>query len=257
MAAAEQTAEFDPALGALALGQFQTAPDSGSPAYLSGKNLREGLLSSLFTAEMLAASAGVVPWYDLGGGQRGIAVLGAARERIDQAPESVRTIYLAAHGAARQAQANARGAASGLDLRVRTDGGLAKVTGSGELGDIGAFPLVFVVLGVAAIVAAAWFAKESVGTMVQTRGANLRASYAADTAAKIAMAQIAAGQQVDPSVYGMLGELATSEKSAPTVLPLVLIAGGVGLVGGAAWLLMHGPIRAARMWADLGSRGQR
>jgi hypothetical protein len=231
----ELTTQYDPVLGALAVGQFQHAPEDGR-AVLSGRNLRAGLLATLWQAELLAAQAGVVPWFPLGDGQRGVAVVGAARERLARAPDAVRVIYLATHGAARQAQSHARGS-DVTELALRTDRDLAKAQRAG-IGGIDAIPVALVVLGIAAIVAGAWFAKGSVEKLIQTRGEDLRASYAADTAAKLAMAQIAAGMPVDPSVWQVLKGIATRETAEPFLAP-ALAVGGLALVAGAAAVVIH------------------
>jgi hypothetical protein len=237
-------AQFDPVAGAAALATFNGA--SGVRAYLSGQNLRAGLLSALYSAEMLAATAGVVPWFDLGDGQKGVAVLGGARSKLASAPESVRTIYLAAHGAARQAQAHAREASSGVPLSQRTDGSLATVQQA-----VGALPLVAVVvvtvIGVAAVCASAWFAKGVVEKIVQTHADDLRATYAVDQAAKLAMAQIAAGQPVDPGVYAVLQAAAKKEAEAPALIPTWAIAGAAGVVIAIAWR----PVADALSWGSM------
>jgi hypothetical protein len=240
---ADQQAQFDPIAGAAALASFNGA--TGNLAYLSGENLRAGLLAMLYSAEMLAATAGVVPWFDLGNGQKGVAVLGGARSKLASAPESVRTIYLAAQGAARQAQAHAREASPGVPLSQRTDGTLATVQNS-----VGAIPLVLAVvvtvIGVAGVIAAAWFAKGVVEKIVQTHADDLRATYAVDQAAKLAMAQIAAGQPVDPGVYTVLQEAAKKEASAPALVPTWAIAGVAGIVIAIAWR----PVSDALAWGS-------
>ncbi len=245
MASAQQV-DFDPVSGAAALAAFGQA--QGNLAYLSGQNLRAGCLASLYSAEVLAATAGVVPFFDLGNGEKGVAVLGGARDKLASAPESVRTIYLAAHGAARQAQAHAREASAAIPLSQRIDGALAVVqTGAA----IGALPLVAVivitVLGVAAIVAGAWFAKGVVEKVVQTHADDLRASYAVDQAAKLATLQIASGQPVDPGVYEVLKAAATKEQQSTTIVP-ALCVGAVGVAGVA---LLWSPVGAALAWGGM------
>src|SRR5689334_20055380 len=179
---AELVTQFDPVRGALALGTFSSAV--GTSAAIGGRNLREGLLQSLVPAEIMAAAAGLVPWFQLPGGQRGVAVVGAARAKIASASEPVRTIYLGAHGAARSAQAHARASSASSD---RIDGALAALQNLPplpiQIGDFGVTAIVLTVMGVAAICATAWFAKGTVEKLVQTHADDLRASYAADTAA--------------------------------------------------------------------------
>lgn len=239
-------AEFDPLAGAAALASFGMA--KGNLAYLSGQNLRAGLLASLYSAEMLAATAGVVPFFDLGNGEKGVAVLGGARDKLASAPEAVRVIYLAAHGAARQAQAHAREASSNVPLPQRTDRVLATVQQSQS---IGALPLavlaVVIVIGVAGVVATAWFAKGVVEKIVQTHADDLRASYAVDQAAKLAAAQIAAGQPVDPGVWEVLKTAAQREASAPSIVPWIAL-GGVGLLTVAT---LWDPISDAIGWSQM------
>src|SRR6267142_4064788 len=228
----ELQASYDPVLGASALASFASVAPS-SAAVLSGKSLREGLLASLWTAELLAASAGLVPWIQIPGQGRGVAVIGAAREKIDQAPESVRTIYLSLHGSARQAQSHAR-ASSPVSV---ADQRLLDAHAIGDIGDFGVTAIVLTVIGVAAICAAAWFAKGVVEQIVTTHGDDLRATYAADTAAKLAMAQIAAGQPVDPSVWTTLSGVAKREEKDALLAPGLLIGGGVVAVAVAGFAI--------------------
>lgn len=226
-------AQFDPVVGGTTLALFSDAK-AGSLAYLSGSNLEAGLLSALYQAEMLAATAGVVPFVELGNGERGVAVLGGARDLLASAPEAVRTLYLAAHGAARQAQAHAREASPGVPLSARVDRALVMVQQS-----IGFPPLAVVVsvvvLGVAAIVASAWFAKGVAERIVQTHADDLRATYAIDQASKIAATQIAAGMTPDPNVWGVFKAAAQHESSAPIVAPAVAL-GGLALLAGSLFL---------------------
>jgi hypothetical protein len=243
---APQQAQYDPGAGAAALASFGGA--KGNLAYLSGQNLRAGLLASLYSVEMLAATAGVVPFLELDG-VKGVAVLGGARDKLASAPESVRTIYLAAHGAARQAQAHAREASSSVPLSQRTDGALATVQQS-----IGVVPLAVVVvvtvIGVAGIVATAWFAKGVAEKIVQTHADDLRASYAVDQASKLAMAQIAAGQPVDPGIYEVLKAAAKKEQEAPFTIPAWAFL-GAGAIGVALlWKPLAAPISDAIKWSQ-------
>lgn len=240
---------FDPIAGAASLALFSNAP-AGRLAFLSGQHLRDGLLSTLASAEIMAATAGLVPWFDAGNGEKGVAVLGGARDKLANAPESVRTIYLAAHGAARQAQAHARDVSSAPLLSQRVDGALAQVDQG-----VGVLPLAAVivvsVIGVAAVVATAWFAKGVVERVVQTHGDDIRSAYAVDQAAKLATQQIAAGQQVDPGVWQVLQAAAKREQEAPLTAPL-WIAGGVGLVvvGGLLFASWE-PLKHAAQWGAM------
>jgi len=238
----ELQTQFDPLLGAATLQTFQNVAPGGV-AVLSGRNLREGLLASLVSAELLAAQAGLVPFIQLPGSQRGVAVLGAAREKIDQAPEPVRVIYLAAQGAARQAQSHAHKSGP-VTITARVDGPIAQLQALGQpIGDIGDFgitAIVLTVIGVAAVCATAWFAKGVVEQIIQTRADDLRATYAADTAAKLAMAQIAAGQPVDPSVWETLKGVAQRETRDNLLAPGLLVGAGVVGAGVLTWSIWKG-----------------
>ncbi len=241
---ADLQAQYDPILGAASLLTFGQVPADGV-AVLGGKNLREGLLASLWQAELLAAQAGVVPFIEIPGSGKGVAVLGAARAKLATAPEAVRVIYLATHGAARQAQAPAQKSAP-VALTQRADAVLAAVQMAGgpigDIGDFGATLIVLTVLGVAGIVAGAWFAKGTAEVIVQTHAEDLRATYAADTAAKLAMAQIGAGQPVDPSVWEVLKGVASRESKDSLLAPGIVVgaaAVGVGLLGYAIWKGTH------------------
>jgi hypothetical protein len=236
----ELQTQYNPVLGLASLATFgAVAP--GGVAVLSGKNLREGLLASLWTAEILAGQAGLVPLFPIPGQGNGVAVLGAAREKIAHAPEAVRVIYLATHGAARQAQSHAQTSAP-VSVAFRADAPVAakQLSGTpiGDIGDFGASVVVLTVLVVAAIAGTAWFAKGTAEQIIQTRADDLRATYAADTAAKLAMAQIAAGQPVDPSVWATLKGVAARESRDNLIAPGLLLGGaavGAGLIGWSIW----------------------
>lgn len=232
-------AQFDPVIGGTTLALFGEA--KGPIAYLSGPNLQAGLLSALYQAEMLAASAGVVPFFDAGNGEKGVAVLGGARDKLANAPESVRTLYLAAHGAARQAQAHAREASPGVPLSARVDRALVMLQQSISFPPL-AVVVVVTVLGVAAIVSAAWFGKGVAERIVQTHADDLRATYAIDQASKIAATQIAAGQTPDPGVWEVFKTAAAREASAPVLVPAVAL-GGLALLAGALFLPSLQPAR--------------
>lgn len=216
----EQT-HYDPVLGAAAQGTFALAPAGGAVRVGSGA-LREGLLCSLWSAELMAAAAGLVPYFQVGG-QKGVAVLGGARSRLSKASEGVRTIYLAAHGAARQASAHAR-LVSGEQAYV------------GDIGDFGV-SVVITVIGVAAVVATAWFAKGAVEKLLETRAEDIRASYAANTAAGIAAAELASGKDVSPEVWSILKGVADRERTDGW-MPYAL-AGGGAIVLGAGLFALH------------------
>lgn len=233
--ATELQAAYDPILGASALASFGVV-GANQNATLSGKSLREGLLASLWTVELLAAQAGLVPWIQIPGQGRGVAVLGAARERLDHADEAVKTIYLAAHGAARQAQSHAR-----ISKSSTPEGAAAlDAHAISEIGDFGVTAIVLTVMGVAAICATAWFAKGVVEQIVTTHGDDLRATYAADTAAKLAMAEIAAGQPVDPSVWSTLAGVASREKKDSLVAPGIIVGGVAAAAAFVGWEIWKG-----------------
>ena len=99
------TFDFDPVASADALAHMASAPD-GLVA-LDGTQWAPGAMGALMRAEFLAASAGVIPSITLEDGTQAIASVGAARDVIDRAPESVQTLYLATHGIVRQTHAKA------------------------------------------------------------------------------------------------------------------------------------------------------
>jgi hypothetical protein len=231
---------FDVAAGNAALASFGLAVNERTR--IAGQSLQGGCMAALLEAEWMAASAGVVPFYELPDGRKALIQIGAARERLDTAPESVRTLYLAAHGSAR------------LSHLYATDANRSAGVGSVDLlythAGIGVLPLAIIVAltvtGVAAICAGAWYAKEATEKIVETRGDYLRSTYAVNQASVIASAALAAGQPIPDGVWRVFGEAAHVEKQAPSSGAPWLLGGiGIGAVAlGAAFI--YGGHHAAR-----------
>lgn len=226
--------QFDVTEGNTALAMFGLA--SGERTRIAGPKLQGGCMAALLEAEWLAASAGVVPFYTMPDGSKALVQVGAARERIAQAPESVRTLYLATHGSVRLSHlyatdANRSSGASPVEL----------LTGQ----QIGVLPIAIIVAltvtGVAAICAAAWYAKEATQKIVETRGEYLRSTYAVNQASAIASAALAAGQPIPDGVWRVFGEAAKTEHQQASVAPWLLggVAIGAAALGVAAYYGGH------------------
>lgn len=173
----------------------------------------QGSMAALLEAELLAADAGIVPYLTLPSGERGIVTIGAARERIDKAPEDVRAIYLATHEAARQAFASSARVEPGNDTAA--------------LGNP-AVLITLIVIGIAAVIATAWAATE----VIRLGGNNVRAMATAREVTALAREQLAKTGRIDPAVWEALRGIGQSSES-PAWLPWA-IGGGVVAVGGGA-----------------------
>lgn len=222
------TFEFDPTSSADALDRMSRAPD-GLVA-LEGVQWAQGAMGLLMRAEFLAAQAGVVPWITLEDGTQAIASVGAARDRIGQAPESVQTLYLAAHGLARQTHAQA----------LVWDGQTPMLSAGEDLEDLemGLAPLavVVIVLGVAAILAtAAYFIHRDT---IEVEGRNFRTTSILSSTLDLARTQLQQTGKIDPSLYEVFRELAGAEakESGAGWLPWVVGGGVVAALGAWAWL---------------------
>ncbi len=219
------TFEFDPSAASSALARLASAPDDASPVAIAGDEWAQAAMGALLQAELLAADAGVVPYLTLPDGTKGIVTVGAARERIDAAPEDVRTIYLATHGIVRSTHAMAKpwsGSAPPLGS-VREDL------------EIGLVPVwVLVVLGVAAIIATATYFIHH--DTIEVEGKNLRATAATSAIAGLARDQLAKTGKIDPEIWESLRDIADAERGRswlPVTIAGVALAGGIG--GAFAW----------------------
>lgn len=221
---------FDVTEGNTALAMFGLA--SGERTRLAGPKLQGGCMAALLEAEWLAASAGVVPFYELPDGRKALIQVGAARERIVDAPESVRTLYLATHGSVRMSHLYA------TDANLSRDASAVEVL-TGQ--QIGVLPIAIIVAltvtGVAALCAGAWYAKEATQKVIETRGDYLRSTYAVNQASTLASAALAAGQPIPESVWRVFGDAAKVEHQQASVAPWLLggMAIGAAALGVAAF----------------------
>jgi hypothetical protein len=245
---AEVSSQFDfaPATSKQVRDSFTFAAKNRSYAY-KGNELAQGLMGTLVNAELLAANAGVTHMIQLPDGTRGIMEIGAARDNIDQAPESIRTLYLAAHGAVREVNQRA------VPRQQGTPWGLANALPTTGLPQIEVVPVFFpiipvivalTVVGVAGVVATAWYATSTKNTETQVQGDSLQKTIAADRALEVAKGMIAAGQPIPKDVWGVFGDVANGEHKAgiwDTVKPFAagVAIGVVGLGGYAIYKTHH------------------
>ncbi len=191
------TFDFDPVASADALAHMANAPD-GLVA-IDGTQWAQGAMGALMRAEFLAASAGVIPWITLEDGTQAIASVGAARDVIDRAPESVQTLYLATHGIVRQTHAKA----------FVWDGHTPMLQAGDDLG-LAPLVVVVLVLGVAAILAsAAYFIHQDT---IEAEGRNFRTTSILNTTLELARKQLEQTGKIDPSLSDIFRELAGSER---------------------------------------------
>jgi hypothetical protein len=218
------TFQFDPVLATATLERMTGASDG--PVALDGSEWAQGAMGALLQAEFLAAQAGIVPWFTLPSGERGVLTVGAARERIHEAPEDVRTIYLATHGFVRSTHAQAK-------PWDRTAPTLAGIEPDAELGNP-AVLIAITVVAIAAIIGTAWYLTSR--STIEVEGRNVRTTALASEVAGIAREQLARTGKIDPGLWEVLRSIADAEAGHSFALPLVLGALAVAGVGGAlAW----------------------
>ena len=233
MTAADSTAfDFDPLAAASALARMGKAPD-GTIA-IDAVDWAQGAMGVLLRAEFLAADAGVVPWITLDDGTKALVTIGAARDHIADAPEGVRTLYLAAHGLVRQTHARA----------LVWDGQTPLLQGPEE--EIGVGPLVIavIVLGVAALLATAAYLIHR--DTIEIEGRSARTVSILGTTLDLARTQLATTGRIDPALYQALTALAGAEskEGGSSLVWIPWTVGGVALLAAGAWAWHRG----ARLW---------
>lgn len=221
-----QAFDFEPLLARDVLARMRRAPTEGIIA-LPGMNLAQGGMGALLQAEFLAAEAGLVPWSEVKPGDPGIESVGAARARIAKAPENVRTLYLATHATVRATHASAK-----------PWGG--KVPELGALGDepigepiSGSVIIAVTVVALAAVLGTAWYLEKR--ATVEVSGRNVRTMAMVADLCEVARAQLAAGKPIPAEIWGVLQELADSEREGPPWLKTAAITAAVGVGIFAAW----------------------
>lgn len=206
---------------------------------MTGETYAQGLMGSLVSAEYLAASTGVVPFVEVNG-VRGISVVGAARQKFDSPTpppgmlpetwEAVRTLYLAAHGAVRQAHNAARPLAPG-------ENALQDV----PLPPIGAVPIIVVValacVGIAAVIAGAKYLSDTQIARITVEGETARSVARTKAATDMAQASFDKTGQIPAAFWLSLKDQAEIEanKPIPSTMPTGILV-GVGLTVGALGL---------------------
>ena len=218
------TFEFDPSAAADALERMGNAPD-GIVA-IDGTQWAQGAMGALMRAEFLAASAGVIPWVTLEDGTQAIASIGAARDVIDRAPESVQTLYLATHGIVRQTHAKA----------LVWDGQTPMLQAGDDL-EMGLAPLVVavLVLGVAAILATAAYLVHR--DTIEVEGRNVRTTSILSTTLELARKQLEQTGKIDPALYDVFRDLASAEakESGYSWMPWAIGGGLLAAAAAGAW----------------------
>jgi hypothetical protein len=195
-------------------------------------------MGALYQAEMMAAEHGLVPLVELpdaGDGERvkGVLTIGAARERIDEAPEDVRTLYLAAHRAVRTTHAGASevsGHASDLGA----------IDDESAIGLLPVIPIIIAltVLGVASIIAGAWYLTKR----VEVDGANARATSLSSDAIEL----VRSGKPVPKELWDVMRALASQGNDG--VPWWVWGLGGVAVTGASVLAWRHySPVRMVRV----------
>jgi hypothetical protein len=242
------TFEFDPVASADALAHMGHAPDG--VVAIDGTQWAQGAMGVLLRAEFLAASAGVIPWIRLEDGTQAIASVGAARDGIGRAPESVQTLYLAAHGLVRQTHARA----------LVWDGQTPMLQGARDGDrdeDLGLPPLaiVVIVLGVAAVLATAGYFVHR--DTIEVEGRNVRTTSILNSTLELARKQLEQTGKIDPALYDVFRELAGAEAKEPGVDWKPWAIGGglaVAAVAGAWAWFTWGDAASAAVRAVKGAR---
>lgn len=232
---------YDPVAGAAALASFALADQSTPYVAMGGAKLQMGLMALLLDAELTAADAGLVPWVQLDDGSKGVFTVGAARDAIDTAPPGVKTLYLATHGVVRRAHNEVRPLSPGM-------GAVQMITSHTEdgIGDIGLIPVVaLVVLGVAAIVAGAYYATSATEKLIETRSTELKYAAKLEAMHKLAGPLIAAGQPLPPGFLEEFGDFSEKEK-ARDAFPYLWAGGAALAAGGIYWVWTRGGLRSVR-----------
>jgi hypothetical protein len=231
------TFEFDPVAASDALARMGRAPDG--VVAIDGALWAQGAMGALMRAEFLAASAGVIPWITLEDGTKAIASVGAARDVIHHAPESVQTLYLATHALVRQTHARA----------LVWDGQTPMLQAVGEDLELGLAPLVVVVLvlGVAAILATATYFIHR--DTIEVDGRSARTTSILSSTLDLARTELEATGKIDPALYDTLRTLASAEaKEDRANWTLWAIGGGLlatAAAGAWAWFTWGGAGAAA------------
>jgi len=227
---------FDPVRAGAILASWGTVSDDVSGYKYVGSDVAQGLIGTLATAEELAAAAGVAKYVDLGSGD--VLVLGAARDQVrSSSDDAVRTLYLASYGAVRAIH----DAAKLADAQASNPpiGGFGPAPGYASDREIGfpIIPIVLAVVGIAGLIAGAWYATTTHIAAIEVAGHNARQATLANSYTAIGAAALKAGQPIPDSVWAGLKSLAEQEAEHSGPWPYVLGGGIVlGAVAGGIYL---------------------
>lgn len=204
------TVQVDASMGSMVLGLWLKNQAGPLNAY-TGKETGAALLTALFSAEQLAEQAGLASRSG-----EGTLILGGAKARIGEAPEDVRTLYLATYAAVQRTHDSVAPSISGL--------------GSG-LGGIGVWPVgVWVLLGIAlasSIAGGTYYATETSKTKVIIDGQSAQQAAAAAAASQVAKEALAKGQPIPPELWQAFKPLAAIEGSSPILYVGAAVAGAL------------------------------
>lgn len=252
--ASAKTVGVDPTVGGTVLAEINAAAANMAPAgtlVTRGVDWGDALLMNMFAAEWLAAQAGVIPMVDLGAGDVGVLAIGAARKLIkspdkwDMKPglftanasgtvgihetdvAAVQRVYLGAYGATRRAHALTYPLASSAAPQ-----GLAPA--AIQIGQAPAVLLTIGVLGVAAVIAGAWYLASATENWIRVRNEEALAMAKTGAIASAARQQIAAGQA--PSALDKLSEVHLTSEPGMSAgwyvaggLAILVVGAGVGI----------------------------
>jgi hypothetical protein len=228
--------EWDQGRGTLVLNAFAAAPD-GAQA-LDPHDFTQAAMTALVAAELLAASAGIVPYVPVtaadGTQTNGVINIGAARNTIYLADPATRTGYMATQVACAKAQGIA------VDAATTTPSLAVPAAESGVQ-----VPLLvpLVVIGIAAILAGAAYLAYTSGKQIEVAGQNLRAIYAAKIWNDTAKNAIDKGITLPSSFWGALGPIVNgpNETATPWWKPAAIAGGLIATVTGGVLLYQNVP----------------
>ncbi len=231
---------YQPSESSRVLGSLSVLPAAGR-SLVNGSSLAQAQMGALVSAELLAAQAGVVPWITLPDGTKGVLAIGSARDRIDRAPPAVRDLYVASHEATHAITIRATSGVAQSPQIARWSPNMLALTER----PIGFIPVAvyLTVLGVAALVAGAWYAAEASRATVTAENARLVQLAQVDASTRLAFTQLATTGTISQDLSKNLDPaLVQANVNAGGPLPawLPLAVGGVAVAGTALYLHRRG-----------------
>jgi hypothetical protein len=236
--------ELQLARGTAAVNRWAHAPE-GRIA-LHPHDWAHGAMASLYGAELLAAEAGVVPFLTLDNGEKGVPSIGGARSKLHKASREVAVIYRAMHATVRLTHATAAPARPNVpELGALLEGhpiedalmlsGLEGV--DPELGFLPAAAIVVIVLGVAGLIAGAWYLREE--KKLEVEGKNTRFIAAITQLADLGREQLRLTGKIDKGLISSLEEVADKDTGSDAGTPWPIWAGGALLCAAGGGYAYH------------------